>query len=126
MNHLLGNEKSYAALSIGSKIKQLRESKGKTQTDLAKLLGISDKAVSAWGNGRRQPRMKYLLAMSRYYGVTPSWFIDGDGHEDSRCSVLQIADGLQKIEQEEETIEKYRQLPEKYKSVIRQLIDVLS
>lgn len=126
MNHLLGNEKSYAALSIGSKIKQLRESKGKTQTDLAKLLGISDKAVSAWGNGRKQPRMKYLLAMSRYYGVKPSWFIDGDGHEDSRCSVLQIADGLQKIEQKEETIEKYRQLPEKYKSVIRQLIDVLS
>ena len=126
MNHLLGNEKSYAALSIGSKIKQLRESKGKTQTDLAKLLGISDKAVSAWGNGRKQPRMKHLLAMSRYYGVKPSWFIDGDGHEDSRCSVLQIADGLQKIEQEEETIEKYRQLPEKYKSVIRQLIDVLS
>lgn len=126
MNHLLGNEKPCVDMLVGRKIKQLRESRGETQADLARLLGVSDKAVSAWENEHKQPRMKYLLAMSRYYDVEPSWFVDGDGHEDSRHSILKAADGVQKLEQEKEIIEKYRQLPERYKAVVRQLIDALS
>lgn len=126
MNHLLGVKKPYEDLSVGIKIKQLRESSGKTQADLAKILGVSDQAISAWENGHKQPRTKYLIAMARHYGIKPSWFIDEDSHEDSRRSALQIVDGLQKLEQEDETIKKYQKLPEKYKAVVRQLIDALS
>ena len=38
----------------GASIKQLREKRGMTQTELAKQIGVSNKAVSKWETGVSQ------------------------------------------------------------------------
>lgn len=42
-------------MGIGENIRQLRESHGMTQTDLGKIAGVSDKAVSTWESGPAAP-----------------------------------------------------------------------
>lgn len=44
-------------MSIGDKIRSLREKNDLTQEQLAKLLGVSDRTVSTWELGTRDPRM---------------------------------------------------------------------
>lgn len=44
-------------MSIGENIKKLRESHGLTQSQLGDIAGVSDKAVSTWESGLREPRM---------------------------------------------------------------------
>lgn len=63
-------------MSIGSKIKMLRENAKLSQMDLGKILGVSDKAVSTWENDLKTPRMGTLQSMADYFGVTKSFIIE--------------------------------------------------
>lgn len=55
--------------TIGKNIKYYREEHNLTQTELAKRIGVTDKAVSTWENGTREPRMGVIDAMSALFGV---------------------------------------------------------
>ena len=63
------------ANGIGAKIKELRESKHLSQIELARLLDVSDKTVSAWENGSRNP--KNLIAIANALGVNVETLTDG-------------------------------------------------
>ncbi len=52
------------------KIKKLRIQKGFTQQALAKLLGISEQAVSKWELGYAQPSAPHLIELSRIFNVS--------------------------------------------------------
>jgi repressor LexA len=54
---------------LSDNIKKLLQSKGKTQTDMAKDLGISETTVSSWLNGGRYPRIDKIQLMADYFGV---------------------------------------------------------
>lgn len=43
--------------SIGKRIKELRDERGLTQTELADLLGVSQKTISSWEVDRTEPKM---------------------------------------------------------------------
>lgn len=45
---------------------------GKSQLDLAKHLGVSTSAVSAWCRGLKTPRMDKVDAMCEYFGIKRS------------------------------------------------------
>ena len=45
-------------MKISEKIYRLRTEKNLTQSELAKIAGVSDKSVSAWENGLRDPKIK--------------------------------------------------------------------
>lgn len=60
---------------IGAKIKELREGKHLSQIELARLLNVSDKTVSAWENGTRNP--KNLIAIANALGVNVETLTDG-------------------------------------------------
>lgn len=64
-------------MSLGSRIKQLREDKELSQVELAKILGVTDKAVSTWENDLKVPRMGTLESLAKYFGVTKSYIIEG-------------------------------------------------
>ncbi len=55
---------------FGNHICRLREEKGLTQNDLAKILGVSDKAVSKWENGQSLPRMDTFEALASNLDTT--------------------------------------------------------
>lgn len=41
---------------IGEFIQQSRKAKGLTQKDLGDQIGVSDKTISKWGNGKQRSR----------------------------------------------------------------------
>ena len=55
---------------FGNTICSLREVNGLTQKELAKLLDVSDKAVSKWENGQAIPRMETLEKIAKLFKTT--------------------------------------------------------
>lgn len=70
-------------MSIGKNIKALREQSGLSQADFAKMLGVTDKAVSTWENETRIPRMGVIQKIADCYGLQKTDII-----EDSPLSTL--------------------------------------
>ena len=54
---------------IGSRIKELRQEKGVTQSELADALMISFQAVSNWERGVTPPDIENLIRIAAYFGV---------------------------------------------------------
>ena len=61
---------------IGDNIRKLREKHDMTQLELAKICGVSDKAVSTWEKNIKIPRMGTLQKMADYFGVPKSAIIE--------------------------------------------------
>jgi transcriptional regulator with XRE-family HTH domain len=51
-------------------IRQLRESRGWSQEQLAKELGVSHSTVYNWEKGRTMPRVPHLQAIARTFNVS--------------------------------------------------------
>lgn len=62
----------------GSAIKSLREAKGLTQSELADIIGVSDKAVSKWETARGLPDISLIEPLSQALGVSVIELISGD------------------------------------------------
>ncbi len=62
-------------------LKQLRESRGLTQRDLANQLQISKSAISMYENGEREPSFETLEAIADYFNVDMNMLI-GNSKED--------------------------------------------
>lgn len=62
---------------IGQYIKHLRESKGITQEELGKIIGVQRAAVQKWESGKVQNlKRETIKKLSEYFGVPASSFID--------------------------------------------------
>lgn len=55
---------------FGQYLRQLRISKGLSQFQLGKLVGVSDKAVSKWENGISKPKTGIILKLSDILSVS--------------------------------------------------------
>ena len=51
-------------MSVGSNIKKWRQIRNLRQSDLAKLIGVSDKTVSSWEINRTEPQMAMIEKIS--------------------------------------------------------------
>ena len=60
----------------GITIKNLREKKGLTQTELADILGVSSKAVSKWENDNSCPDVTLLKTIARAFGISVDELLD--------------------------------------------------
>lgn len=112
-------------MSIGKKIRQLRETAKLSQAELANVLGVSDKAVSTWEMEKKTPRMGTLQALADYFGVSKSYLI-----EDSQPEIphgFQALPTMRKIPRvgriacgnpilAEENVEEYDNVPENWKA----------
>lgn len=54
----------------GNLIYLLRTEKGYTQNDIAKMMGVTNKAVSKWETGAAVPRMDHLIRLAEILGCT--------------------------------------------------------
>ena len=61
---------------IADKIKLLRESRGLTQTELAKRLGITRSGVNAWEMGITIPSTQYIIKLSLLFKVSTDYLLD--------------------------------------------------
>lgn len=58
-----------------NKIRELRKKQDIKQTDLCKLLGISQGTLSGWENGKYEPDNKSLIRLSEILGVTVDYLL---------------------------------------------------
>lgn len=52
-----------------NKLKKLRENRGLSQSQLATIIGVSQKTVSAWEVGRRNPKPRELQKLEDVFEV---------------------------------------------------------
>lgn len=63
--------------NIGKFIMELRKKKNMTQKDLADMLGITDRAISKWENGRGLPDHSLILELASILGVSVNELLTG-------------------------------------------------
>lgn len=69
-----------APVSVGQRIKQLREARGFTQVYVAAHCGVSQKAISLLENDEtRTPLSRTLRKLAHLFEVDPDWLLTGKG-----------------------------------------------
>ena len=62
-------------MELGHRLKRLREEKGISQLELAKLLDISNVMLSRYEKNKRSPDYKTLCKLADFYGVTTDYLL---------------------------------------------------
>ncbi|MBQ4099618.1 MAG: helix-turn-helix transcriptional regulator [Clostridia bacterium] len=63
-------------MKIGEKIKELRISAGLTQMQLAKSIGVSQKAIDYWERNVNEPKSSYVIALVKTFDLSFDEFFD--------------------------------------------------
>ena len=63
-------------LTMGEKIKDLREKSGMTQTELANKIGVSKSVISAYEKGIRNPSYKVVPLIAKVFNVSQLYFFE--------------------------------------------------
>ena len=72
-------------MTLGDKIKQLRESKKYSQEKLADLLNVHSVTISKWENGTQEPRAKKLNELAKIFGVSNEYLLsDSSNAQDDK------------------------------------------
>lgn len=69
------------------RLSRLQRALGLENADIAKIAGVHVGTVSAWR--RRNPNTDQLLALARYFKVTPEWLLNGTDVLHERGSPLE-------------------------------------
>lgn len=83
-------------MGIGENIKFLREKNQLTQDELAKIIGVTDKAISFWEIGKYKPRMGSIQKIADYFGIQKSNIIEDDGME--KLFIIQKQPNIKEME----------------------------
>ncbi len=57
-------------MSIGEKIKELRIEQSLSQMQLAKLIGVSQKAIDYWERDINEPKASYIIALVKCFNIS--------------------------------------------------------
>ena len=64
--------------TIGQRIKELRELKGLTQSQLGSLVGASDKTISKWEKDKSEPESNVLVKFAEIFNVSLDFLLAGN------------------------------------------------
>ena len=57
-------------LAFKDNLRQLRTEKGITQTQLAKILGVDQRTISAWEKGVCEPSLSIIISLCDFFDET--------------------------------------------------------
>ena len=57
------------------RLKEIRESKGLTQKEVAEIIGYSEIFYARYENGKREPDISTLCKLAEYFNVTVDYLI---------------------------------------------------
>jgi transcriptional regulator with XRE-family HTH domain len=86
---------------LAEKIKLLREESGMTQSELARVLGLSRSGVNAWEMGLSVPSTPYIVELAKQFNVSTDYLLGMDSSSTISISGLsqkQVAALLSTIE----------------------------
>ena len=93
-------------------LKRLREERGLSQDELARLTQLSKSTISMYENGNREPKFETLEVIADFFNVDMNTLLD------KKQPIMALT------QQEETHIKKYRQLDADGKEEIDDIIDV--
>ena len=64
-------------MTLTDRIFDLLNKKGKTQTDIARLLNVRPTTVSEWKKGKYSPTVDHCVTLAEYFGVSLDYLITG-------------------------------------------------
>lgn len=62
---------------FGENLKRIRESRGKSQGDIADILNVRRATVSSWETDRTEPRIEHLIKLGEYFDLTIDDMVNG-------------------------------------------------
>ena len=98
-------------MSLGKKLKSLRQKAKMTLEEFGEVLGVSVNTVYRWEHDKSYPRKYMLDAVANYYNVTVEWLLS----ENTVPRVLSI--------DENEILDTIRQLPEDNRNKVKGYMD---
>ena len=78
---------------FGTKIYNLRKGKGLSQSELGKLIGVTNKAVSKWETGEAKPAINQLLKLSKIFNVSIDEIIEETEQQNKKITKIVITGG---------------------------------
>lgn len=97
-------------MGISENIKILRERYNLTQDELAEIAGVTNKAVSTWELGIKEPRMGTIEKIAKHFGLKMSNIIEDGGMELHEVETIAAHhDGEDWTEEELAEIERFKQ-----------------
>lgn len=57
-------------MNIGRYLRELRKEKGYSQAQLAKIIGVSQKAIDYWERDVNEPKLSYIVALVKAFDLT--------------------------------------------------------
>ena len=112
-------------MGISENIKILRERYRLSQRELGQIAGVSDKAVSTWEKGIKEPRMGAIQKMADYFGIQKSNIIEENGLRGNHIPEAPAPPPFELTDIEKTLITKYRTLTPTNKTVIDSQIDFM-
>lgn len=107
---------------IGSRLKELRISRGVTQEELGKILGVTKASICCYEKGTRTPTIENLIDLVEYFGVSADYLL---GCEKQIMTNKKKPKSYLMTEEEVKFIESLRKI-KKYESVINDPLTAIS
>lgn len=70
-------------MTLGEKLKHLREDRGLYQTDLEDVMGVKKATISCYENDTKKPKHETLLKIAAFYGVTIDYLLGNENSIDN-------------------------------------------
>lgn len=103
---------------LGSRLSYLRKSKGKTQEDISKVLGVTRPAYTAYETGKRNPDYDTLEKIADYYDVSIDYLL---GRTDDKDFSKNDDKEFEAFANDPELQKWYKELPESKEEDLRRL-----
>lgn len=101
-------------MNVGNYIKELRISRGLSQEELGKIVGVQRAAVQKWEAGKvYNLKRETILKLAEYFGVTPASFFS-----EKENSPTELTAGERKL------LELFRSLPEDKQKMALEMLKV--
>jgi len=88
-------------VGFGNRLSKIREQRGLTRADLARLADVTPAAVYQWEEKDSQPRVNTLAILCRVLGTSEDFLLDGGGSAESgpmlRSAVQVISEAKQAL-----------------------------
>lgn len=105
-------------------LKELRQEKGLTQSEVAKAINTSQRNIGRWENGENEPTASFIVQLATYFNVSADYLL---GLEDDfgAPTANAIVEGSGYSSEERKLVENYRELNQSGKRLINETIKTL-
>ncbi len=87
--------------TIGENIKKLRKKHKMSQAEFGRIANVTDKAVSAWENGAKYPRVECIRKITEYFNVPSSVIISSGTEKQGFVPVAAYNGGVAEIDEKQ-------------------------